>query len=283
MLTRLEELPRHQSRLLAAWLPGAELVRDLSWGLVDRHVLELRHGGMRYVAKTGGPDDHHIDRELRAHREWLAPWTSLDRAPTLVHGDADARLLVTRYLPGELAQHTPHADRPETFRQAGELLALLHAQAPAVDDTYELREADKAVAWLDKPHRIAAGTERRLREEIASWDTSVATVLVPTHGDWSPRNWIVDDGVVSVIDFGRADLRPAQSDLARLAAGDFRRNPALEQAFLDGYGPDPRSPDAWRRQQVREAIGTAVWAHLVGDGPFEAHGHRMIADVLEVR
>jgi hypothetical protein len=32
---------------------------------------------------------------------------------------------------------------------------------------------------------------------------------------------------------------------------------------------------------VREAIGTAVWAHLVGDVAFEAQGHRMLAEVLD--
>lgn len=85
---------------------------------------------------------------------------------------------------------------------------------------------------------------------------------------------------MSVIDFGRAGLRPSYTDFARLAAQDFGRDPALEAAFLEGYGADPREPAAWHRQQVREGIGTAVWAHLVGDERFEAQGHRMIADAL---
>lgn len=99
---------------------------------------------------------------------------------------------------------------------------------------------------------------------------------MPTHGDWQPRNWLVHDDVVCVIDFGRAALRPAATDFARLAVQDFRRDPSLEAAFLDGYGTDPREPGAWRRNQVREAIGTAVWAYRVGDEQFEAQGHRMI-------
>jgi hypothetical protein len=86
--------------------------------------------------------------------------------------------------------------------------------------------------------------------------------------------------VVSVIDFGRADLRPALTDFTRLAAQQFRTDPALESAFLDGYGGDPREPDAWRRNSVREAIGTAVWAYEVQDESFEQQGHRMIADAL---
>ena len=82
------------------------------------------------------------------------------------------------------------------------------------------------------------------------------------------------------IDFGRADLRPAMSDLTRLAAQQFRVVPGAEAAFLAGYGADPRDTDAWFRTRVREAIGTAVWAYQVGDEAFEAQGHRMVAAVL---
>jgi len=103
---------------------------------------------------------------------------------------------------------------------------------------------------------------------------------VPTHGDWQPRNWLVNDEVVSVIDFGRAGLRPAMTDFGRLAVQQFRSNPALESAFLEGYGDDPREPAAWHRNRVREAIGTAVWAYQVGDEAFEQQGHRMIAEAL---
>ena len=279
MTTGLTVLPAHQRLLLDSWLPDATVVHDHSWGLVDRQVLEVAHDGATYVVKAGGADDHHMTREIRAHRRWLRPWTRLGRAPLLVHADEDARLLVTRHLAGTLVEGSEAAQDPEVFRQAGWLLALLHGQPSVVDDTYEQRERDKALAWLDRPHRIAPDVEARLREEVVSWPTPPAT-LVPTHGDWHPRNWLVHEGVVSVIDLGRADLRPASSDLARMAAQDFRRDPALERAFLDGYGTDPRTPQAWRRQQVREAIGTAVWAHQVGDEPFEAQGHRMIAEVL---
>lgn len=33
---------------------------------------------------------------------------------------------------------------------------------------------------------------------------------------------------------------------------------------------------------VHEAIGTAAWAHQVGDEAFENQGHRMIAEALEL-
>ncbi len=278
-LDRVPQLSAHQRALLGTWLPGARVVRDHSWGLVERTVLEVEHHGERYVVKAGGPADHHMLRELRAHREWLTPWTSRGRAPALVHHDEEALLLVTRYLPGELVEGTDAADDPEVYRQAGRLLALLHDQDGVDDPEYEARENRKTLRWLDQDHRIEPDVERRLRAEVADWPEPPAR-LVPTHGDWQPRNWLHHDGTVSVIDFGRADLRPAYTDLARLAAQDFRRNPALERAFLDGYGAHPREPASWHRQRVREAIGTAVWARLVGDEKFEAQGHRMITEAL---
>jgi hypothetical protein len=254
-------------------------VKDHSWGLVGTTVLELRHDGARYVAKAGDESDHHIAREVRAHHQWLEPWVSRGRAPELVQADAAAKLLLTRYLPGELVQGRPEEELPGVYFQAGELLGHLHHQIALEDDTFEAREKQKSLAALEKPHRIAPEVVDRLRAEILPWPTP-ATILVPTHGDWQPRNWLVHRGVVSVIDFGRADLRPAMADFARLAVQQFRRDPALESAFLQGYGSDPRDPSAWRRNRIREAIGTAVWAYQVGDETFEQQGHRMIAEVL---
>ena len=279
MVSALGKLSPKQQALLEQWLPGASVARDHSWGLVDTTVLEMTRAGSRFIVKAGGANDHHLERELHAHLNWLSPWTSRGRAPTLVNGSAQMKLLVTRYLPGELVLGSAHVGAPSTFRQAGELLALLHAQTIVIDDDYERRENEKSLAWLSGPHRIAVPTMERLRAEIASWPTSAASV-VPTHGDWQPRNWLVHEEIVSVIDFGRAAMRPAFTDFARLAAQEFRSDPSLETAFLDGYGIDPRETAGWHRNRVREAIGTAGWAYRVGDEPFEAQGHRMIAEAL---
>ena len=165
------------------------------------------------------------------------------------------------------------------YRQAGDLLARLHAQFSIEDARFEAQANAHALRWLDRPHRIPAPTTARLREIIVAWPTPVS-VLVPTHGDWQPRNWLVHEHTVSVIDFGRADLRPALTDFGRLAAQQFRTDPALESAFLAGYGDDPREQAAWQRNQVREAIGTAAWAYQVGAEAFEQQGHRMLADAM---
>jgi hypothetical protein len=276
-VTGHDRLSPYQRRVLEAWLPGADVVRDRSWP-IGSTVLELEHDGRRYVLKAGDDQDGQIAQEITAHRTWLAPWTSRDRAPRLVHADEDARLLLTGYLPGELVEGRDEEHRPDTYRQAGELLALLHGQVGVDDDGFASRVRATTLRRLDGPHRIAPEAVARLRPEVEAWPTSVVRV-VPTHGDYQPRNWVVHDGVVSVIDFGKTELRLSETDFTRLAAQQFRADPALESAFLDGYGSDPRDPATWRRERIRAAVGTAAWAHQVGDEAFEAQGLRMIAEL----
>lgn len=279
----VDELPGLTSRqrtLIAQWLPGARLVAEHSWHLVGTTVLELAGPTGRMIVKAGDAQDHHLARELRAHQRWLTVWTRAGRAPLLLHADAAAKLLVTRYLPGRLVEGDPAQHAPGTYRQAGRLLADFHGQHRELDAGWTARLRDRALGWLASPHRIPTPAERALRAEISRWDDGDEVALVPTHGDWQPRNWLIDGGEVRVIDLGRFDLRPAVEDFARLARQDFARDPRLEAAFLAGYGADPREPALWRRTQVTEAIGTAAWAHRVGAESFEQVGLRQIEQLV---
>lgn len=275
----LASLSTVQRDLLMTWLPGLRVVRDHGWGLVENVVLEVTVDAERYIVKADGESNHHVAREIDAHEQWLSPWVALGRAPRLVASDRAASILVTEYLPGELVLGSPAQHVPDTFRQAGELLAMLHAQPGRVGASYEADENAKVLRNLDKAHRIGPTVEASLRELICPWPAEPVS-LVPTHGDWQPRNWLVQAGRISVIDFGRAALRPALSDWLRLEARDFRVDGAREAAFVEGYGGDPREVSAWFRERLREAVNTAVWAHAVGDEPFEAQGHAMIERVL---
>lgn len=275
----LASLTALQRGLLQEWLPGLRIVSDHSWGLVENVVLQVEADGQRFIVKADGESNHHIPRELDAHERWLSPWVTAGRAPQLIAGDRTAKILVTQYLPGQLVLGSHAQQIPDTFRQAGELLAKFHAQPGFVSLDYEANENLKVLRNLQKPHRIEPHVETSLSEIVQSWPEDPVT-LVPTHGDWQPRNWLVHDGHVSIIDFGRAALRPAISDLLRLEARDFRYDPAREAAFAEGYGADPRESSAWFRERLREAINTAVWAYAVGDETFESEGHAMIERVL---
>ncbi|MFC8680860.1 phosphotransferase [Microbacterium ureisolvens] len=276
----LGRLSAAQRALLGAWLAGLEVVADLSWNQVETTVLHVRHGEDDLIVKAAGETDHHLGRELDAHEGgFVTSWARAGHAAHLRHADRDARLLVLDWLPGDLAYRTPAALDPEIHRRAGALLREFHAQATRPSEGTDAAATRRALTWFDGDHAVAPDVEARVRAAFAALPP-VETDLVPTHGDWQPRNWLVDDGAVRVIDFGRFAFRPAASDFARLAAQEWRESPACEAAFFDGYGPDPRTPAQWRLMRLREGVGTACWAHQVGDAEFEAQGHRMIAEAL---
>lgn len=278
----LHGISEHQRRVLFDWFPDAVIEHDHSWGLTETAVLQVRSGALRYIVKAAPPADKHLAREFQAHSQWLGPWLERGRAPRLAHADPEAGLLATEFVPGHLVLGSQVAEGPDTYRQAGELLGLFHCQASVIDPDYERSANAGALRWLDGPHRIDPGTVRELRRMIASWPTPPAT-LVPTHGDWQPRNWLWSDGALVAIDFGRVALRPAMTDFARLHVQEFRGNPALEAAFLAGYGSDPRDSDTWFRSRVREAVGTAAWAFVHHDEAFEHQGQEMLAAVPSER
>lgn len=260
------------------WFPGADVVADLSWGLVDTVVLHLRTSVADVVIKGAGPDNGHIPREIGAHTRWTSPWLVTGSVGRMLHAEADLSLVAIEHLPGRLAQDVaPSAD---VHRQAGALLRTFHDQARQVDDAYEAEADDRALAWLERPHRIPAPTVEAARAAIAGHEHPPVE-MVPTHGDWQERNWLVDDaGTVRVIDLGRAAWRPRWTDLVRLARREWVARPSDEDAFLEGYGYDPRPRDLWRATLLREAISCAAWAYSVGDEPFEAEGLRSLDSAL---
>lgn len=276
----LDRLTAQQRDRVDEWMPAAEVVADLSWSHVDTVVLHVRHGGSDWIVKAAGEGDHHLGREIDAREGgYTEMWARGGHAARIRNSDRAARVIVADFLPGTLADKTRFATDPEIHRRAGTLLRAFHDQVSRPSEGTDAAATRRALAWLDSDHRIAPDIEARLRLALAQLPT-VEEDLVPTHGDWHPRNWLVDERGVRVIDLGRFAFRPAATDFARLAAQEWREAPECEVAFFDGYGSDPRRPSHWLLMRFREAIGTAAWARQVGDSAFEAQGHRMIAEAL---
>lgn len=272
-------LDDRQDALVRSWLPGLRLRADMSWGSAGTTVLDADSDRGRVVIKAGTATNHHIDREIAAFQGYTDRLTHGGTASRLLHHDRRAKLLVLAHLEGSLVQGSAAECAPDTYVQAGRLARVLHGQAQRLDSTWNRNAISKSLAWLDKPHDIPRAIVTRLRTLLGAHVPTPVTV-VPTHGDWQPRNWLIGHGSVKAIDFGRFAWRPAASDFCRLAAQQWRRDPELEAAFFAGYGGDPRTPTQWRMLVVHEAIGTAVWAHQVGDEPFERQGQRMIVEAL---
>lgn len=260
-------------------LGDAQVIGDMSWNLVESIVLHVRSSDGDMVVKAGDESNHHIARELAAHPRYTAPLVASGHAARLRDADASLRVMILDFLPGRLLEGTDAETRPGTYAQAGALLRELHRQETRDDLEYWPRTIARALSWLDRPHRVDAGAAEEARRILRTAPAGPARV-VPAHGDWQPRNWLIDGDAVRVIDFGRFAFRPAATDLTRLAAQQWRDRPELEAAFFRGYGDDPRAPDEWRLGRLQEAVGTACWAFEVGDEAFEAQGHRMLAEIL---
>ncbi|GAB4098995.1 aminoglycoside phosphotransferase family protein [Sinomonas halotolerans] len=283
------------SALLREWFGEWELVEDMSWGLQGIHVLRIETGSGPAVVKAS-ETGHHIQREARAHRQMTGPLMALEpaRTPRLLHADPRAGILATAWLPGRLVEGSPHARSPEVFRQAGELLALVHVPREQTA-SYDPAALHKAGDFLERAGGLAPACQLAAVGRLLDAHRTEQRWLCATHGDYQPRNWIVDGGapasgpgLVSVIDWGRAGYRPWATDLVRLehqCFQDAHDGARLRAAFYAGYGRDPaRTREAagtWLLDNVLQALGTMVWAHDVGDAAFEEEGRRMLGRVVD--
>ena len=268
-----------QAELVERWLPGVRLRKDLSWNLMDTAVLEVEHEHHKYIVKAAGSLNHHVGREIDAHEFSVNVWARQNRAPMLVHSDRSMNILMTEYLEGSLVEGTAAEYDTETYQQAGRLMRAFHEQAAQTDPDYEAIAVSKTLSWLRTPHRIERSYVEKVQAILGGYQPK-PVVLVPTHGDWQPRNWLMDGTELRIIDFGRYEFRPAATDFCRLAVQQWRSHPHLEGAFFEGYGSDPRDRELWNVALLREAVATAAWAYQAGDQRFEQQGHRMLRDAL---
>jgi Ser/Thr protein kinase RdoA (MazF antagonist) len=271
-------ITERQRALLHEWLGPYSVIADQSWPLQDTTVLHVAAADGSFIVKAS-TTSHHIRREIAAHH--LGMPAPEDSFPVLRHASADAGILVTAFLPGTLVEGTPAEDDPETYRQAGGLLARLHR--PAGTSTGYAKKLSYTTALLMKKGRdlLGGGALEQVERRLDALSPGPVH-LVTTHGDYQPRNWLQDGGRIKVIDFGRADSRPWVHDLVRLSHQQFLRNPALEEAFYEGYGrrPGPAEADIWQLENLNQAIGTVVWAHGIGDHGFSRAGVEMLEQVL---
>lgn len=301
-----------QRALVDTWFPGWALGEDLSWGLQGIHVLRLETSSGPVVVKAS-EGRHHIVREARAHRQMTGPLLAMapPRAARLLEADTRVGVLAASWLPGHLVEGGPHERAPEAFRQAGELLASVHVPRERTA-SYDPAALNKIDDFLARAAGLAPGAHLRAVGRLTARHRAGPRWLYATHGDYTPRNWILDGdpsagAPLHVIDWGRAGYRPWVTDLVRLehqwfqlgedAAsathdgtthhgtthhGTAHDGAGLRAAFYAGYGRDPADePDSWRLDNVLQALGTIVWSREVGDAAFEEEGRRMLARVID--
>jgi Ser/Thr protein kinase RdoA (MazF antagonist) len=214
-------------------------------------------GGERWFAKQHVGSKLH-QREVDAYRKWTIA-LGTGRAPELVAVDGEARTILVTAVSGRGLDRLrlPAEQERKAYEQAGELLARHHAaegDGPTSESTEEEwgRAADDLLdrtAMYVPEHDIAL--VRLLTQHAPPHLPRVAS-----HGDYMPKNWMWEETeqLLRVIDFERAELRPAvYRDMSRLRYRILHHQPDLAAAFHHGYG---------RRLTEEEEVACRAYAAL---------------------
>lgn len=258
------------------------VVADLSWPYEGSEVYRIRdEQGIDHIVKRLA-NAIFYDRETAGYA-WAAVLG--DRAPRLEAADSDLRVVVTTFLPGVLLKdiYLGPTRSAQVYRQVGELLRNLHDSAAPSESS---SMTDQLVAQTDT-HIARAGaeldeTQRDHVHRAAQQLTTLATSMpaVPTHGDFWPRNLLIDPDTdrVAVIDFERAALAPAIRDFVRLETGVFERSPAAREAFYAGYGRvlEPAETSGLRAWAVLDAVSALAWALTNDDAHLLEHARKVL-------
>jgi Ser/Thr protein kinase RdoA (MazF antagonist) len=230
--------------------------------------------------------------ELAAYRKWVAALG--DAAPRLHAADSSLQAMILSAAPGEPVSWPatevtgPAADRSaerNVQREAGRILRRLHGAEPAMPwpdfaavKTEQFDRLKSSAAALLRPRELD-----RAGAKIAALADVPAPAQVPCHHDYTPRNWLVRNGALHVIDFEWCGLDARVADFARLHLGIWASRPDLQEAFLDGYGQElsPADHEVLRGCAVLTAVWLLVKAHETRQPSFEEASRIALLRVLD--
>jgi 5-methylthioribose kinase len=255
-------------------------VQELSGG-ISAAVFAARGEGKRVVVKQA------VER-FRVADEWLVPPEravteaqalelmaplAAGSVPRLLDSDPEAFALVmeeapTDWRPWKALLLEGMAD-PSVAARLGELLAVLHSADADLGsaESFEAQRVDPYLRTIQRRHPALA-------DRIAAYiDRLVATRQCLVHGDYSPKNVLVGDDGLWVIDWEVVHRGDPVFDLAfflnHLLLKTIHRPQAREgyeacgRAFLDAYGP------VEDMTYVLGLVGCLMLARVDGKSPAE--------------
>lgn len=227
--------------------------------------------------------DRPYRQELHAYTRWL-PHLS-EQTPALLAADDASHTLVLSRLPGTPLAQALDAERT-AHHQAGAFLKILHAIPDPDPDPLPLAAAilQRHTAWHRRvaPHLTADDHTRLSALALKIPDTFADATRVPCHRDFTPRNWLIDDDKLNIVDFEHARHDTPLADLLKIAAETWPTRPDLERSLLAGYGRDLTARERAQLQLLVaiHAMATLAWAHDHADPTFLAAGRAALATAL---
>ncbi len=271
------------------------------------HSIHIEDFSRRYGRKSitwritaPGKPDYYLKRhehrshylaEVRALDEWVQclpdePWWSV---PSVLATADELGAVILTGLPGVILEETPieSSTRTKLFELAGKFANLLHSSridlsSISTSQTYTDENLDRYLL-LAEPH-IDSATLKWVDSVVRRSDTWEGLAIVPTHCDFSPRNWLVCEGraLLGIIDWERSRPGYYVEDFQRMIQDHWVLEPQLRDAFFTGYGREPSEPEWYQANQVVliNAVGGVTWSISHGDSEFE-HRYRVVIERLK--
>ena len=256
-----------------------DVVADRSWAELGLSVvLEVRTSDGRHLIVKSHNDRFRNELELAAYRSWVP--AIAERAPALVAAADDASV----YVLTRLEASTPAPELPpEVYADAGRVLRRFHDSGePVVDEGWAAQRLANLRDWIARmPEGLIADDDLAFAEREAAVLAQLPPPrLVPCHGDFQPRNWMVDaGGRVFVFDFEKARHDWWIHDVQRMWWREWLDRPDLRDAFFEGYGRqlDETETAGLRANSARGHVVQIIWATRHGDLPFADEGRAQLA------
>lgn len=232
----------------------------------------------------------HYHAEHVAYAKWVpkleksGSWHS----PELVADSPELGALIVTEAPGLVLQETSTSldERVWMHRTAGWLAAQIHALDVDVHEVGRSRlyAPDLFREYLELASPYVDVDTLQWVEEVACRDGVFSSLpVVPTHSDFSPRNWLIhrkSGGTISLglIDWERARPTYWLQEAYRMVYDHWLKEPQLRAAFFEGYGRTLTHEEEFQLKVIclANALGTVSWATEHGDFAFAEFGRRTL-------
>lgn len=270
----IEDCSRHFGRKSVTWRITA---RDGQLFYLKRHEESRLYVTERIIYTKWMP-------KLPKSHDW--------QTPEVVGDSAELGAFLLTAVPGEILEEADASidEKRKMYCVAGQLAAEIHrldvdAHEVGPARTYG-RETwggyfESAIPYLDSE------TLGWIERVLSGNDLFLGLSLVPTHCDYSPRNWLIDRSggkvTLGLIDWERARAGYWLEDAQRLVFDYWLKDPELRTAFFEGYGRQP-TPTEDRQMDLiclANALGTVPWAIEREDYAFAEFGRTVLRLVKE--
>jgi thiamine kinase-like enzyme len=246
--------------------PGVDAVTELLGGGITNHNHKVTlPDGEVCVLRIAGRDTSLLGIDRAVEHEASLAAAAVGVGPEVIAFDADAGILVTRFIPGEIVP-IERMQQPDVIRRVAVALRAVHKGPPLPSrfNSFQVVEEYRTVAFArgaQVPASYATARQTARLIELARG----AVPERPCHNDLLNANFIDDGRRIRIVDWEYAGMGDIFFDLA-----NFSINHQLDadgrRSLLDAYAGTVREHDERALELMRfmSDFREAMWAVVQG-------------------